>query len=127
MLFRSAGASVCLMFAVPFSIAARIAAGDGNASGTRAAIAVVLSFGAAVGFFIGAGVAARHQSVGMPLVHGIITAGVAYLVPQAIFVVVKMARGGDVRWGGVVFNLTVAVVMGVFGGLAGSAIRRTEG
>ncbi|MBU3689935.1 MAG: hypothetical protein B7C54_07180 [Acidimicrobiales bacterium mtb01] len=119
-----AGASVSLTFAVPLSVAARLVAGDGDPQGGRATLAVLLSFGAAVGFFLGAGVAARHQTQGTPLSHGIITASVAYIVPQTVLVIVKLARGGDVRWSGVLFNLTVAVVMGVIGGLAGSMTRR---
>lgn len=112
-----------LTFAVPLSVAARLVAGDGDPQGGRATIAVLLSFGAAVGFFLGAGVAARHQTKGTPLSHGIVTASVAYIVPQTVLVIVKLARG-DVRWSGVLFNLTVAVVMGVLGGLAGSMTRR---
>ena len=118
-----AGASVSLVFAVPFSIAARLVAGDGDASGGRAALATFLALGAAVGFLIGAGVAAWHQTRRTPLSHGILTAGLAYVVPQAVLVVVKIARGGDVRWSGVLFNLTVALAMGVFGGFLGSSMR----
>jgi uncharacterized membrane protein YfcA len=57
------------------------------------------------------------------LSHGLITAGVAYVIPQAILIVVKLARGGDVRWSGVMFNLTVALAMGVFGGFLGSYLQ----
>ena len=54
-----AGASVSLTFAVPLSVAARLVAGDGDPQGGRATIAVLLSFGAAVGFFLGALVESR--------------------------------------------------------------------
>lgn len=118
-----AGALVSVVFAVPFSIAARLVAGDGDASGGRATIAALLALGAALGFLIGAGVAAWHQEKRTPLSHGILTAGFAYVIPQAILIVIKSARGGDVRWSGVIFNLTVALAMGVFGGFLGSSMR----
>ncbi|MGA0820610.1 MAG: hypothetical protein ACO3Q5_08720, partial [Ilumatobacteraceae bacterium] len=118
-----AGGSVALVFAVPFSVAARLVAGDSTPDGGRAALAALLSFGAAVGFLLGAGVAAWHQSRRTPLSHGIVTAGVTYLIPQAVLIVIKLARGGDVRWSGVLFNLTVALAMGVFGGFLGAYLQ----
>ena len=118
-----AGGSVALVFAVPFSVAARLVAGDTSPEGGRAALAALLSFGAALGFLLGAGVSAWHQDRHTPLSHGVITASVAYVIPQAVLVVVKLARGGDVRWSGVLFNLTVAVAMGVFGGFLGSYLQ----
>lgn len=118
-----AGGSVALVFAVPFSVAARLVAGDTTPEGGRAALAALLSFGAAVGFLLGAGVSAWHQDRRTPLSHGVITASVAYVIPQTVLVAVKLARGGDVSWGGVLFNLTVAVAMGVFGGFLGSYLQ----
>lgn len=118
-----AGGSVALVFAVPFSVAARLVAGDSSPEGGRAALAALLSFGAAVGFLLGAGVAAWHQNRRTPLSHGVVTTGVTYLIPQAVLIVIKLARGGDVRWSGVMFNLTVALAMGVFGGFLGSYLQ----
>lgn len=118
-----AGGSVALVFAVPFSVAARLVAGDTTPEGGRAALAALLSFGAAVGFLLGAGVAAWHQDRRTPLSHGIVTAGVTYLIPQVVLVTIKLARGSDVRWSGVLFNLTVALAMGVFGGFLGSYLQ----
>lgn len=110
-----AGASVALVFAVPFSIAARIV------SGTSAAI--VLVFLAALGFLLGSAVAAWHQQRGTPLSHAMVTAAGAYLIPQSIFVIVKLARGGDVTWSGVIANLLVAVSAGAIGGVLGSSLQ----
>lgn len=118
-----AGGSVALVFAVPFSVAARLVAGDNTPEGGRAALAALLSFGAAVGFLLGAGVSAWHQNRRTPLSHGVVTAGVAYVIPQTVLVLVKLFRGGDVRWSGVMFNLTVALAMGVFGGFLGSYLQ----
>ena len=119
-----AGGSVALVFAVPLSVAARILAGDETPEGTKATLVVLLSLGAAVGFLLGSGVAAWHQKRGTPLSHGIMTAAVTYIVPQAVLIVIKLARGGDVRWTGVIFNLTLVISMGVLGGLLGSSMRK---
>ncbi len=119
-----AGGSVALVFAVPLSVAARILAGDDTPEGTKATLVVLLSLGAAVGFLLGSGVAAWHQQRGTPLSHGIMTAAVTYIVPQAVLIVIKLARGGDVRWTGVIFNLTLVISMGVLGGLLGSSMRK---
>lgn len=113
------GGAVALVFAVPFSIAARIAA-DNDHSGW----AVVLSLGAVVGFVLGAGCAAWIQRRGTPLTHGIVTAVATYLAAQAVFVVVKLVRGGDVSWMAIFFNLTFTAFAGLIGGLLGQALQR---
>jgi hypothetical protein len=56
--------------------------------------------------------------------HGIVTAAVSYIVPQAVLIVIKIARGGEVRWTGQIFNLTIMFTMGVLGGLLGSSMRK---
>jgi len=110
-----AGASVALVFAVPFSIAARIASGS--------SVAIVLVFLATVGFLLGSAVAAWHQQRGTPLSHAVVTASAAYAIPQSIFVVVKLVRGGDVTWSGVILNMLVAVSAGAIGGILGSSLQ----
>jgi uncharacterized membrane protein YfcA len=113
-----AGAGVALVFAIPFSIAARVAA-DGDNSG----LAVVLTFGAVLGFIIGAGCAAWLQRVDAPLLHGIATAAGTYLAAQTVFVVIRLIRGDEVRWLAVLFNLSVVVFAGVIGGLLGARLQ----
>lgn len=110
-----AGASVALVFAVPFSIAARLTSGSG--------VAILLVFLATVGFLLGSAVAAWHQQRGTPLSHAIVTATGAYGIPQSIFVVVKLLRGGDVTWSGVILNMLVAVSAGAIGGILGSSLQ----
>jgi hypothetical protein len=110
-----AGASVALVFAVPFSIAARIASGS--------SIAIFLVFLATVGFLLGSAVAAWHQQRGTPLSHAVVTASGAYAIPQSIFIVVKLLRGGDVTWSGVILNMLVAVSAGAIGGILGSTLQ----
>jgi hypothetical protein len=119
-----AGGMVALVFAVPFSVAARVIAGDETPEGGKATLVVLLSLCAAIGFLLGAGVSAWHQQRGTPLSHGIVTAAISYVVPQAILIILKIARGGEVRWTGVIFNLTIMITMGVLGGLLGSSMRK---
>jgi len=114
-----AGASVALVFAVPFSIAARWAADSHADSG----LAVWLSLGAVLGFVLGAGCAAWVQRTGTPLSHGLVTAVGTYLVAQAVFAIVRLLRGQDVRWFAVMFNLTVVLGAGLVGGLLGQKLR----
>jgi hypothetical protein len=119
-----AGGLVALVFAVPFSVAARWIAdnhrNDPNGSGG----ATLLSLAALVGFVIGGGVAAWIQQQRLPLVHGIVCATGTYLGAQAVFVAIKLVRGGSVSWLGVFFNLTTVVFAGLVGGMLGNAMQR---
>ena len=110
-----AGASVALVFAVPFSIAARLVAGS--------SLAILLVLLATAGFLLGSAVSAWHQQRGTPLSHAMVTAAGAYAIPQSVFVIVKLARGGDVTWSGVILNMIVAVSAGAIGGILGSTMQ----
>lgn len=114
-----AGGSVALVFAVPFSVAARWAADSRDDSG----LAVWLSLGAVLGFVLGAGCAAWVQRTGTPLSHGLVTALGTYLAAQALFAVVRLVRGQDVRWFAIMFNLAVVLGAGLVGGLLGQKLR----
>ena len=114
-----AGGSVALVFAVPFSVAARWAADSRDDS----ALAVWLSLGAVLGFVLGAGCAAWVQRTDTPLSHGLVTALGTYVVAQAVFAAVRLARGQDVRWFAIMFNLAVVLGAGLLGGLLGGKLR----
>ena len=114
-----AGGAVALVFAVPFSIAARWAA-DRTDPGS---LPVWLSLGAVLGFVLGAGCAAWVQRTGTPLSHGIVTAVGTYLVAQAVFAVIRLIRGDDVHWFAIFFNLAVVLGAGLLGGLLGQKLR----
>ncbi len=115
-----AGGSVALVFAVPFSVAARIVAeGDKHAG-----LASLLSLAAVVGFILGAGVAAWVQRLRLPLKHGIICAVGTYTIAQTVFIIVRAIRGNEIRWLAAIFNLTVVAVAGLIGGGMGSALQR---
>lgn len=113
------GALTSLLFGVPCSIAARIVAEH-----VEGPWATLLSLAALAGFFVGAGVAAWLQRAGTPLTHAITCATGTYVVAQAVFIVVKLSRGGEVRWLGVLFNLSAVVFVGTIGGLVGSTMQR---
>jgi uncharacterized membrane protein YfcA len=113
-----AGALVSLLFAVPCSVAARLAADD-----DRSSLAIWLVVAAIVGFVIGAGCAAWQQRVGTPLSHGMVTAGGTYLVAQAVFVVVRLVRSESVNWFALLFNLSFVLLAGVVGGVLGQRLQ----
>lgn len=115
-----AGGSVSLVFAIPFSIAARVVADSNNSSGT----ASLLSLAAVLGFILGAGVAAWTQRLDLPLKHGLICAVGTYVVAQAVFIVIRAIRGNDIRWLAAIFNLTAVAVAGLIGGALGGAMHR---
>jgi hypothetical protein len=114
-----AGALVALVFAVPFSLAARWASDSRDDS----TLAVWLSIGALAGFVLGAGCAAWTQRAGTPLSHGIVTAAGTYLAAQAGLIAIRLARGLDVRWFAVLFNLTAVLAAGLVGGLLGQRLQ----
>jgi hypothetical protein len=120
-----AGGSVALVFAVPLSVIARIVADNADDAGKDGSgLATLLALGALVGFFLGAGVAAWYQQRGTPLSHGVVTATGTFVVAQAVLLLVKIARGGDINWLGIMFNLTTTAVVGVLGGLAANVMTR---
>lgn len=112
------GGSVALVFAVPLSIGARIAA-----DGENSALAVWLSLGAVIGFTLGAGCAAWTQRTGSPLSHGMVTAVGTYLAAQAVFVLIKLIRSDSVHWFATFFNVSVVLVAGLIGGMLGQRLR----
>jgi hypothetical protein len=114
------GASVALVFAVPFSIGARLMA-DHDANSPWTSVLWLFALG---GFTLGAGIAAWVQTKNLPLVHGMVCAGGTYLAAQTLFVVIKLARRGDVRWLGIFFTFTAVLFAGLVGGGLGSFLRQ---
>ena len=114
-----AGGMVALVFAVPFSLAARWAADSRNDSD----LALWLSLGAVIGFVLGAGCAAWVQRRDLPLSHGLATAIGTYVAAQAVFIVIRLIRGSEVNWFAALFNLSVVAGAGLIGGLLGQRLR----
>jgi uncharacterized membrane protein YfcA len=115
-----AGGSVCLVFAVPFSLAARWAADSRDDS----SLAVLLTLGAIAGFVLGAGVAAWAQQTGLPLAHGLVTAAATYLAAQAVFIAIRLALGREVHWFAAFFNIGPVLLAGALGGVLGQSLQR---
>ena len=118
-----AGGGVALVFAIPFSIAARIVA-DNDGGSDSSGLAALLSLAALIGFVLGAGVAAWAQQLDLPLKHGIICAVGTYVAAQAVFIIIRSLRGNEVRWLAALFNLTAVAVAGLIGGGLGGALHR---
>lgn len=115
-----AGASVTVMFAAPFLVAARLVAD----SDPKSSLALLLILLAIFGFVLGSGVAAWRQRTRTPLMHGIVSSAGTFIAVQAVFVVVKLIRGSDVRWVNIFFTLTVTVFAGMIGGLLGINLQK---
>ena len=116
-----AGATVALVFAVPFSIAARWVA---DSDGSSESLAAWLSLAALVGFVLGAGVASWVQQRRLPLMHGIVCAIGTYVLAQSVFILVRLLMGREVRWLAAIFNLTAVMVAGAIGGGLGGAMHK---
>lgn len=112
-----AGASVCVALAVPFRILAAVVGGDSG--GLNALFFVIFLFF----FVIGAGCAAWVQRSGTPMSHAIVTALGTYAVVEVVFVVVRLVRGTEVPWFGIVFTSTIILVCGVIGGFLGNRLQ----
>jgi hypothetical protein len=115
-----AGASVCLVFAIPFSLGARWAADSRDDEG----LATLLSVGALIGFVIGSGVAAWLQQRDYPLVHGIVTAVGTYVIAQIVFITIRGVLGREIHWYAAVFNIAPVLGAGLIGGALGSRLQR---
>jgi uncharacterized membrane protein YfcA len=115
-----AGAMVALVFAVPFSAVGAWIGRDGE----RSPAAPWLALAAALGFVLGAGVAAWVQQRDLPLAHALVCAIGTYVAAQAVFILLRLATGREVRWFAAFFNLTVAAGAGLLGGMLGAALQR---
>jgi hypothetical protein len=115
-----AGAGVCLVFAVPFAVAARWAAESRDDGG----LATLFSLAALGGFVLGSGVAAWFQQRDYPLAHGLVTALVTYAATQAVLIAVKGFRGGEIHWYAAVFNVAPVMGAGLIGGFLGMRLQR---
>lgn len=108
-----AGAIICLVLAIPFTLVGLVA------DGAR----LISFFGAVVGFVIGSGGAAWAQRCGTPLSHALVTAIGTYAVAQGVFVLIRVVTGRDVNWYGVFFTLSIVSLAGLLGGILGSRLQ----
>jgi putative membrane protein (TIGR04086 family) len=107
----AAGAITALVLAIPAGVISAIVVDDNSSNGVFAFYVVIIMGMLAGGFVAGS------KRPDAPLTHGALAAAVAYLVSQAITLVVKAARGSDLRSPAVyVFNLLLMASIGVVGG-----------
>ena len=112
-----AGIGVCLVLAVPLTLVAAFVDSDDSS------LNALFFFGAMFGFVLGSGCAAWIQQRGTPLSHGLVTAMLAYLGAQAVFVTIRLVGGDSVDWFGVFFTLSLVMLSGLVGGLLGSLLQ----
>ena len=112
-----AGIGVCLVLAVPLTLVAAFVDSDDSS------LNALFFFGAMFGFVLGSGCAAWIQQRGTPLSHGLVTAMLAYLGAQAVFVTIRLVGGDSVNWFGVFFTLSLVMLSGLVGGLLGSLLQ----
>ena len=112
-----AGIGVCLILAIPLTlIAAFVDSGD-------AGLNALFFFGAMFGFVLGSGCAAWLQRRGTPLSHGIVTALVAYLGAQAVFITIRLIGGNTRQLVRRVLHAVAGDARRLFGGLLGSLLQ----
>ncbi|MEM1335352.1 MAG: hypothetical protein AAGG08_18035 [Actinomycetota bacterium] len=112
-----AGASVCLVLAVPFRVIAALVGGD---SGGLNALFFVLFLAF---FVIGAGCAAWVQRAGTPMSHALVTALGSYVVSEVAFTVVRLVRGTEIPWGSIPLVASMVSLCGVIGGFLGNRLQ----
>lgn len=115
------GALVCVVFAVPPSILARLLVDDSETVSGWAPLLLLVSLGA---FVVGGGVAGWRQRCGTPLSHGIVTAAAVFAAVQAVFLVVRAATGNDIQMGRVLVSFSLACAAGLVGGLLGGFLQQ---
>lgn len=108
-----AGALICLVLAIPFTLLGLVS------DGAR----VISFFGAVIGFIVGSGSAAWAQRSGTPLSHALVTAIGTYVAAQAVFVALRLVTGREVNWFGVFFTLSIVSFAGIVGGFLGSRLQ----
>jgi hypothetical protein len=111
------GIGVCLILAIPLTLIAGFLDSDDSS------LNALFFFGAMFGFVLGSGCAAWVQRRGTPLSHGMVTAIIAYVGAQAVFITIRLVRGETVNWFGVFFTLSLVMLAGLFGGLLGSFLQ----
>lgn len=108
-----AGAVICLVVSIPFTVLGLVV------DGAR----LISFFGAVLGFVIGSGSAAWAQQRGTPLSHALVTAMGTYVAAQAVFVTLRLVMGRDVNWLAAFFTLSIVSFAGLIGGFLGRRLQ----
>lgn len=116
-----AGASVAVFLAVPPFLIARFLIDDTTRESGWAPLLSLLTI---FGFIIGSGQAAWRQKRGTPILHGMLTATGVFVCAQAVFAVIKLLLGDEVRVTRIVVSFSLAMFAGLIGGLLGYYLQR---
>ena len=115
------GASVTLLFAVPPTLVARFVLDNADeASGWAPLLSIIAVFG----FVLGSGVAAWREQVRRPLTHAVLAGAGVFVVAQSLFLIVRIATGGEVRVMRILTSFSLALVASVIGGLLGNFLQK---
>lgn len=107
------GAAVAIAISLPLAILSQVLSDFGDGGGS--AIVILFFFLVLAGFVVG-GFVAGSKRAESPLTHGILAAAAAYLLVQAVGIVLNLARGDELDLFGLVFNAGLAAAMGLLGG-----------
>lgn len=117
-----AGIVVSLIICVPAALIGQ-ALDDSSSSNNPSTTVSLLAILVLVGLVVGATVAARRQTLDAPLVHGIVTAIVTFVLVQGIGVLRRFATSEDVSWSRILSSALLSMVAGTVGGLVGGRLR----
>jgi putative membrane protein (TIGR04086 family) len=111
------GVIVAIATTLPLAVLGQILSDydDGGVSGV-----VFLFFFLVLAGLVAGGYVAGAKQPAAPLTHGIVAALGAYLLVQAIGLILNLARGDDVSPASIVVNAGLAAAMGLLGGLIAS-------
>ncbi|MFM7094884.1 MAG: hypothetical protein ACKOYL_10080, partial [Actinomycetota bacterium] len=86
--------------------------------------APLLSLIAVMGFVLGSGVAGWRQRSQRPMTHAVIAGAGVFVAAQAVFLLLRIATGGDVRVMRILTSFSLALVASVIGGLLGNFLQK---
>ncbi len=107
-----------LIIIVPGAFLAALLLTDDSAAWAWPFLALVL-----VGFAVAGFVAGRLRD-DTPMLHGAVSALLAFVVAQAFGIATTASRGGSISWAAIPLTAILAVSMGVAGSLVSDQIRR---
>jgi putative membrane protein (TIGR04086 family) len=117
-----AGIAVSLLICVPAALIGQ-ALDDSSSSDSPSTAVSLLAIAVLAGLVIGATVAARRQTLDAPLVHGMVTAIVTFVLVQGAGVLRRFASSEDVSWSRILSSALLSMVAGTVGGLIGGRLR----
>ena len=116
------GIVVSLLICVPAALIGQ-SLDDASSSDNPSTVVSLLAILVLAGLVVGATVAARRQTLDAPLVHGIVTAIVTFVLVQGVGILRRFATSEDVSWSRILSSALLSMVAGTVGGLIGGRLR----